>query len=80
MKKTKKLIALLLTSSISLTTGGCAVIKSVEKHELKVSNNYTNDLEIIEEEEKVIEDTSISFIQEDAVRAIVDAEILKKLL
>lgn len=70
----KKLIALLMTSSISLSTMGCAIVKSVEKNGLKVSANYSeNNYDDIE---KGFIDNSVSFTQEKAIRAITDAEIL----
>ena len=69
----KRLITLLLTSSISLSTMGCAIIKSIENEGLKVKNHdYEDENYTIE----VVEDKSIIFTQESAVRAITDADIL----
>ena len=69
----KRLITLLLTSSISLSTMSCAIIKSTETEGLKVINKESEDKNYTIE---VVEDKSIIFIQESAVRAITNAEIL----
>ena len=69
----KRLITLLLTSSISLSTMGCAIIKSTENEGLKVKNHDSEDENYTIE---VVEDKSIIFTQESAVRAITDAEVL----
>ena len=74
----KKIITLMLTSGISLTTMGCTNVKSVDNSEITMEYIEEDESELIDEAifEEEYEGESIVFLQDNAVRAIKDTEII----
>lgn len=74
----KKIITLMLTSGLSLTTMGCTNVKSVDNSEITMEYIEEDESELIDEAifEEEYEGESIVFLQDNAVRAIKDTEII----